>query len=88
MNTKGSDHQLFDECIETLGENTVILSNEKSQAITNLIEEKFPISVSGKVDWSNIENHLLIQNREELLPRIKQRVKDFEDRVYLIWDDN
>ncbi|MFD3449871.1 hypothetical protein ACFDTO_35430 [Microbacteriaceae bacterium 4G12] len=85
--TKNSQHPLFNECIESLGENTLIFSQEKSNEIAKDLMEMFPYTFSGKIDWNRIKKHLVVRNIDELLFQIKTRIQDFNEQVFVVWDN-
>ncbi len=42
---------LFDECIEALGDNSIILSEQETQLIFDKLEEVYPFTQWGRIDW-------------------------------------
>jgi len=72
---------LFDECIEALG-NPTILSDFESQNEFNRFREAFSFSF-GRIDWSKIDNKETIQQISDILEKINERDGEF----FIIWDN-
>lgn len=47
---RSDTNPLFNECLESLGNETLISSQEKSQQIATTLMNLFPITVSGRID--------------------------------------
>ena len=77
---------MFNECLESLGNETLIFSKEKSQRIATTLIDLFPITVSGRVDWEQIDNQLITSNKEQLISLIKANQLDFDEQIFIIWD--
>ncbi|MEN8646215.1 CDI toxin immunity protein [Bacillus cereus group sp. BceL062] len=78
---------LFNECLESLGDKTIIFSQEKSQQITTNLIKSFPITVSGRIDWGQIDNQLLVTNKEKLISLININKPDFDEQIFILWDN-
>lgn len=79
---------LFNECIESLGAETLIFSQNISQQIVNTLINSFPITVSGRIDWEQIDNQLIALNKEQLISLIKENKPDFDEQIFILWDNN
>ncbi|PGO32086.1 hypothetical protein CN984_08695 [Bacillus cereus] len=84
---RNDTNPLFNECIESLGDETVIFSQKKSQEIANTLINSFPITVSGKIDWGQINNQLIALNKEQLISLIKENKPDFDEQIFILWDN-
>ncbi|PEO77408.1 hypothetical protein COM24_22975 [Bacillus toyonensis] len=78
---------LFNECLESLGDKTIIFSQKKSQQITTNLIKSFPITVSGRIDWGQIDNQLLVTNKEKLISLININKPDFDEQIFILWDN-
>ncbi|MEB3057513.1 hypothetical protein [Bacillus pseudomycoides] len=78
---------LFNECLESLGDETLIFSQKKSQQITTNLINSFPITVSGKIDWEQIDNQLIVPNKERLISLIRANKLDFDEQIFILWDN-
>lgn len=78
---------LFNECLESLGDKTLIFSQEKSQQIANTLINSFPITASGKIDWEQIDNQLIASNKEQLISLIRANQLDFDEQIFILWDN-
>ncbi|PDY71502.1 hypothetical protein CON36_25875 [Bacillus cereus] len=90
LKTKNNNdtNPLFNECIESLGAETLIFSQNKSQQIVNTLINSFPITVSGRIDWEQIDNQLIALNKEQLISLIKKNKPDFDEQIFILWDNN
>ncbi|MEJ9127745.1 hypothetical protein P4I92_29540 [Bacillus cereus] len=78
---------LFSECLESLGNETLIFSQEKSQQIATILMNSFPITVSGRIDWEQIDNQFIASNKEQLISLIRANQLDFDEQIFIIWDN-
>lgn len=81
--------RLFKECVEALGSNVSILSNEESYKVLDFFEKKAPFYKGGsRIDWRKVERRDAIGSHSEIIPSLKKLlVKDFDQTVYLFWND-
>ncbi|MGH1048594.1 hypothetical protein [Bacillus mycoides] len=84
---KNDTNPLFNECLESLGDETLIFSQEKSQQIASNLINLFPITVSGKIDWEQIDNQLMTSNKEQLISLIRANQLDFDEQIFILWDN-
>lgn len=84
---RNDTNPLFNECIESLGDETLIFSQKKSQQIANTLINSFPITVSGRIDWEQIDNQLIALNKEQLISLIKENKPDFDEQIFILWDN-
>ncbi|PGQ24259.1 hypothetical protein COA05_23175 [Bacillus thuringiensis] len=85
---RNDTNPLFNECLESLGDETLIFSQEKSQQITTNLINLFPITVSGRIDWEQIDNQLITSNKEQLISLIRANQLDFDEQIFIIWDNH
>ncbi|MEC2439798.1 hypothetical protein P9Z33_31455, partial [Bacillus cereus] len=78
---------LFSECLESLGNETLIFSQEKSRQIATILMNSFPITVSGRIDWEQIDNQFIASNKEQLISLIRANQLDFDEQIFIIWDN-
>ncbi|PGM46022.1 hypothetical protein COD83_23885 [Bacillus thuringiensis] len=84
---RNDTNPLFNECLESLGNETLIFSQEKSQQIATILMNLFPITVSGRIDWEQIDNQFITSNKEQLISLIKANQLDFDEQIFIIWDN-
>ncbi|ASZ66223.1 hypothetical protein CJ306_13135 [Bacillus cereus] len=89
LKTKNNNdtNPLFSECLESLGNETLIFSQEKSQQIATILMNSFPITVSGRIDWEQIDNQFIASNKEQLISLIRANQLDFDEQIFIIWDN-
>ncbi|PEF95243.1 hypothetical protein CN544_15820 [Bacillus toyonensis] len=84
---RNDTNPLFNECLESLGDETLIFSQEKSQQIATNLMNLFPITVSGRIDWEQIDDQLIASNKEQLISLIRANQLDFDEQIFIIWDN-
>ncbi|PGW65303.1 hypothetical protein COE26_27580 [Bacillus cereus] len=84
---RNDTNPLFNECLESLGDETLIFSQEKSKQIATNLMNLFPITVSGRIDWEQIDNQLIVSNKEQLLSLTRANQLDFDEQIFIIWDN-
>ncbi|WP_263704504.1 hypothetical protein [Bacillus thuringiensis] len=84
---RNDTNPLFNECLESLGNETVIFLQEKSQQIATILMNSFPITVSGRIDWEQIDNQFIASNKEQLISLIRTNQLDFDEQIFIIWDN-
>ncbi|WP_142337904.1 hypothetical protein [Bacillus thuringiensis] len=84
---RNDTNPLFNECLESLGNETLIFSQEKSQQIATILMNLFPITVSGRIDWEQIDNQFIASNKEQLISLIRANQLDFDEQIFIIWDN-
>ncbi|HDR4897672.1 TPA: hypothetical protein QCR41_005959 [Bacillus cereus] len=45
------------------------------------------MTVSGRIDWKQIENQLIDSNKEQLISLIRAHQLDFDGQIFIIWDN-
>ncbi|ANC22950.1 CDI toxin immunity protein [Bacillus cereus group sp. MYBK108-2] len=84
---RNDTNPLFNECLESLGDETLIFSQKKSQQIATNLMNLFPITVSGRIDWEQIDNQIIASNKEQLISLIRANQLDFDEQIFIIWDN-
>ncbi|MEK5115275.1 CDI toxin immunity protein [Bacillus sp. FSL R5-0677] len=84
---RNDTNPLFNECLESLGNETLIFSQERSQQIANTLIDLFPITVSGRIDWEQLDNQLIASDKEQLISLIRANQLDFDGQIFIIWDN-
>ncbi|MFV1009557.1 hypothetical protein [Bacillus cereus] len=89
LKTKNNNdtNPLFSERLESLGNETLIFSQEKSQQIAIILMNSFPITVSGRIDWEQIDNQFIASNKEQLISLIRANQLNFDEQIFIIWDN-
>ncbi|MFP4979359.1 hypothetical protein ACE6ED_28510 [Paenibacillus sp. CN-4] len=80
--------KLFEECIEALGEGTIIMSEESSETIRNVLVQTIPFTSWGRIDWEKIPKWCKINAVTDALPTLKALNVDIRTPVYIIWGGN
>lgn len=84
---RNDTNPLFNECLESLGNETLIFSQERSQQIATTLIDLFPITVSGRIDWEQLDNQLIASDKEQLISLIRANQLDFDGQIFIIWDN-
>ncbi|MEB9440817.1 hypothetical protein [Bacillus cereus] len=84
---RNDTNPLFNECLESLGNETLIFSQEKSQQIATILMNSFPITVSGRIYWEQIDNQFIASNKEQIISLIRANQLDFDEQIFIIWDN-
>ena len=74
---------LFDECIEVLGNNAIIFSIEETERLFNWLEHKFPILVSGHIEWDKVSKKIQIKNMVDILNILENK----DNAIFVFWDN-
>ncbi|WP_313642077.1 hypothetical protein [Paenibacillus sp.] len=72
---------LFDECIQTLGKQTIIFSSEKSKEIYKDFSAEYKITFYGRIEWSNYD---FIEITAEVIENNKTYI-DSSNEMYVLW---
>ncbi|KGO79344.1 hypothetical protein Q763_13995 [Flavobacterium beibuense F44-8] len=73
---------LFEECIEVLGESARVLDKTETDIVFKKFENSVPITWYGRIDWENLNDFEEIQNSKEILNHIRA-----EDKCLVLWND-
>ncbi|TGA96119.1 hypothetical protein E4665_16550 [Sporolactobacillus shoreae] len=78
---------LLDECIEALGENVRVLSDNKRKEVIGDFECSFPITEWGRIKWDKETNYADVNTVDEIIFFLNQNIGDYSKAVYIIWDE-
>lgn len=78
---------LFEECLQALGIEVRILSDNETSMIFNKFVSDFPVTSWGRVDWNKIHSKQHIKNSSEILPFLKEKKGiNLDSEIYLLWN--
>lgn len=79
---------LFEECIEALGEHAKILENDAAKRILDKFDEKFPLTSWGRIDWNKIDGEkIMMSSIEDIIPSLTKAKRNSSDLIYVIGSD-
>lgn len=78
---------LFNECVEALGEDTIILSESASGKMMDELVHAYPIASWGRIDWSKVSKKYEVA-LTDVLPTLKDNNINIETPIYLLWSGN
>ena len=73
---------LFEECIEALEGQAKVLPIEETEGLFDNLEKKFPMLISGHIDWRKVKNKIQVEAIEDIL----QFLKDKDHTIFVFWD--
>lgn len=74
--------ELFEECIDSLGDKSRIYSREKSQELAKKMVDEFNFTKWGRVDWSLLQDKFIIDESSELV----KYTTALDDNYFIIWN--
>lgn len=76
---------LFKECVEVL--NADLLSKEESDRLSELFNERFPMTNWGKIDWSKVDKKINVgYDSQQIIPALQELLHQSVDKsVYIEW---
>ena len=78
---------IFDECIQALGDNTEVLSIEKTNEIFKELTKLFPMTSWGRVNWEKVEKKMEIPQTDSITRYLKGNNESYDKTVILLWDE-
>ncbi len=75
---------LFIECVEALGDGTIVLSKKASKKIMYELEGAFPITFWGRIEWSKVQNKINVESPAEILKALENRL-NIDTLFYIVW---
>ncbi|MGD7007015.1 hypothetical protein [Metabacillus sp. 84] len=78
---------LFDECIEALGEDVHVFSDNNRDQILSDFENSFPFAEWGRIEWEKVSSHAEVNAVDEIISFLDQNVDEYSNVVYVIWDE-
>ncbi len=82
-------NDLFEECLEALGNNAVVLSPAKSDDIVDLLEKSVPIYEGGsRIDWNKVDEKIYLDSPRETVEALTKLLQgNIDTSIYLMWND-
>jgi len=74
---------LFEECVEALEDNTIVLSEEETKKVFKSMTTDFPITSWGRIDWQKVVNVVQVSSVSEVINHIDIS----KNEVYVLWDE-
>lgn len=73
---------LFEECLNAIGENAIILSEKQTSDIFENMSNNFPITEWGRIDWDKLLKKKKITSIDEIIKNL-----DTKEEIYILWDE-
>ncbi|MBH8605210.1 hypothetical protein [Thermoactinomyces sp. CICC 10522] len=77
---------LLDECIESLGEDSNILTNDEKSKILNIFEGSFSLTEWGRIDWDQISKREKVNTVNDIFAFLERHYENLKTKIYIIWD--
>ena len=81
-NNYNHNMNLFEECLQVLGSNVVVLNEQDSSFISHKMQSTFPFT-PWRVCWDKIKNKKILRNPKELDVILPQQLPT----VLVVWSD-
>jgi hypothetical protein len=78
---------LFMECIEALGSDIRILSNEESELVYYELQDKFKFFWWGRIDWDSVGDKTIVSDASQIIPKI-QAIAEISWPVFILWGND
>ena len=79
---------LFEECIEALGEHAKILGDDAAKKILDKFDEKFPLTSWGRIDWDKVSGEKIIMSSvDDISPTLTKTRRNPSGLIYVIGSD-
>ena len=78
---------LLDECLMALGNDKMVLSTEDGEKIIDDIQQVFPFTQWGRIDWDNVNDKLLLNSDDDSVVDELAAHIDKNEEVYVFWDE-
>lgn len=85
MKRKTDFGELFNECVEALGEGCCILSEGKTEEIYNHLQASYPFSPWSRIDWEKVKSRFVVDHLRELETMLSKEHLPIEDEVFILW---
>ncbi|WP_010243289.1 CDI toxin immunity protein [Acetivibrio cellulolyticus] len=76
---------LFEECLEVLKQDVVILSDSESSEIYRRLQSDFPFESWGRIAWSKVKNKVQFNEISDILSFFKSKIGITDSKVYILW---
>ena len=70
---------LFYECVESLGDGTIILSKEESKNIYERFQMEYPITFYGRIDWDSVRHRIIT------IDELPDLINDYSKEFNVLW---
>lgn len=74
---------LLQECLDVLGDGTVILSDDKTEQLYKQLASEYPVSWFT-INWSEVENKVKIHNPSDARSFLINQI-ELDDEIYVLW---
>lgn len=78
---------LLEECIEALGEDVQVFSDNNRKLVLSKLESSFPITEWGRIEWEKVSNHADVNTVDEIIYFLHQNMNEYSNVVFIIWDE-
>ncbi|NQX57945.1 hypothetical protein [Paenibacillus qinlingensis] len=76
---------IFEECLEALGEGTIILSEESSEIKRDELVDAFSFTPWGRIDWREAPRKSEIKSATDVLSTMLSLNIDIKAPIFIIW---
>jgi hypothetical protein len=74
----------FHESLENLRSNSQILLSSESEQIYDRLQDDFPFTWWGRIDWDNVEKKISVKECE-IINNIQLNIEPKSNRVFILW---
>jgi hypothetical protein len=79
---------LFEECIEALGEHAKVLRQDAAEGILDKFDKDFPLTSWGRIDWDKVNGKKIVSSSiEDIIPTIIGVKRNPSGVIYVIGSD-
>jgi 2-hydroxy-3-keto-5-methylthiopentenyl-1-phosphate phosphatase len=73
---------ILEECLEVLGNDAIVLSEKETQNISDEMEQMFPVSNWGRIDWEKVKRKIDLDSSSNIIEYL-----NMDGFVYIIWSE-
>ncbi|MCR8630882.1 hypothetical protein [Paenibacillus radicis (ex Xue et al. 2023)] len=77
--------ELFNECVESLGDATIVLSEESGRMIMHELVSIFPLASWGRIDWSKVERKIKVNSPTEIINILGKELDGNDTYFFILW---
>ncbi len=78
---------LVDDCVKALGSEARIVPKEETSSLFHQFMQLFQFTSWGRIDWTQVEQKIVIDAASDVLPLFMERRKELHDAVFIVWDE-
>jgi len=78
---------IFDECLEALGKDKVVQSEDETREVFKSFTSIFPITKWGVIDWAMVPNKHMVSKLDDIIGVITAKKSSSDKRVFILWND-